>query len=100
MKRLDSRFVAFGILVFALAACGRTSPTSSEPTTETSFALAAGGKAGGGADGKDKITAWVVLKERANLTDVRGIRDWKARGKAVHERLQDAANVHQADLRA
>ena len=59
-----------------------------------------GDKVSGKADGKDKITAWVVLKEKANLAGFQGMRDWKARGKAVHEGLQKHADASQSNLRA
>jgi len=92
------------LLVAALAASacsGDRSPSPSPSTIEQrTGALAANDKPGGNAAGKDTVTAWVVLKERANLAGVNRMRDWKARGKAVHENLQNAANSSQAGLRA
>jgi len=92
------------LLVAALAASacsGDRSPSPSPSTIEQrTGALAANDKPGGNAAGKDTVTAWVVLKERANLAGVDRMRDWKARGKAVHENLQNAANSSQAGLRA
>jgi subtilisin family serine protease len=49
---------------------------------------------------KGEITAWVILKERASLAQASAIRDWKVRGTAVHQALVDAADRHQANLRA
>ncbi len=90
MKKSNFRLVALGVLV--LASCNNTSPAPVESSTENLTASKAGGK--------DKITAWVLMKDQANLAQARGIKDWKARGKAVHEGLQNHANVHQASLRA
>jgi len=92
MKRLDFRLLALGILV--LVSCNKTSSTPTESSTEKLTSSKVADK------GNSKITAWVVLKEQANLADARGIKDWKARGKAVHEGLQNHADVHQASLRA
>ena len=99
MKKLDLRFVALGILV--LASCNKGSPTPAESSREKLTAGKAndGDKVSGQDKDKGKITAWVVLKEQANLTEVQAIKDWKARGKAVHEGLQKHADVHQASLR-
>jgi Subtilase family/Carboxypeptidase regulatory-like domain/K319L-like, PKD domain len=91
-----------GLLVAALAAsaCSGDGTQSTADHVTRTGALAGGNKAGGKADDTDKITAWVVLKQQANLAGVHGMRDWNARGKAVHQRLQDAASVHQVNLRA
>ena len=99
MKRFDFGSVALaGALVLAVA-CDKPGPTSVESLSGKLSAVGGAAKAAEALN-KDKITAWVVLKERANMAGVQGMRDWKARGKAVHERLQDTANVHQAGLRA
>jgi subtilisin family serine protease len=96
MNRPDSRFVAVGILF--LASCSKTSPTSVEPSTENLSAASNGDKVRGKDKDNAKITAWVFLKEQANLVGVHGLRDWKARGEAVHEGLQKHADIHQAGL--
>ncbi len=94
MKKPNFRLVALGVLV--LASCNKTSPAPVESSTENLTS----GDLGGKEKDKDKITAWVLMKDQANLAQARGIKDWKARGKAVHEGLQNHANVHQAGLRA
>jgi hypothetical protein len=95
MKRLVSWSVALGTLV--LASCSGTSPTSVEPSTEK---LSTAGGSDKDKSGQDKVTVWVVMKEQANLAGVQSIRDWKTRGRAVHEGLRNHADTSQADLRA
>jgi subtilisin family serine protease len=45
-----------------------------------------------------KKTAWVVMKQQANLTQARATKDWKARGQAVYLTLTTTANASQAAL--
>ena len=84
---VGTRAVARGLglgrlLVAALAASACSGDRSPSPSTieQRTGALAANDKPGGNAAGKDTVTAWVVLKERANLAGVDRMRDWKARG--------------------
>ena len=99
MKRFDSRSVALAVAL-VLAACDKPGPTPVESLSGKLSALLVTPPRSAAKPPNEKVTAWVVMKERANLAGVHGVRDWKARGKAVHERLQDAANVNQAGLRA
>ena len=102
---VGTRAVARGLglgrlLVAALAASACNGDRSPSTVEQRTGALVGGEKAGGKAVEKDTATVWVVLKERANLAGVDRMRDWKARGKAVHEGLQNTANSSQAGLRA
>jgi subtilisin family serine protease len=69
-----------GAVVAALALAG-----SSAGRTDTSTA--------------DPAAFWVVLREKGDLGQARGIRDRAARGRFVHERLRSVADRSQAGLR-
>lgn len=47
----------------------------------------------------EKRTAWVFLRQKADLTPAFGMKDWNARGRFVVDRLQSVARTSQADLR-
>jgi subtilisin family serine protease len=92
----------WAVLLLPLLWSGCKSGDASKTTPElesAQFAISDNDKVSSIDKDKEKITAWVVLKEQANLVEAQGIKDWKARGQAVHESLQNAADVHQASLR-
>ena len=45
-------------------------------------------------------TVWVVLQQQADLAPARALRDWRARGQMVFERLRSTASLAQGPLRA
>ncbi|NMO19901.1 carboxypeptidase regulatory-like domain-containing protein [Pyxidicoccus fallax] len=51
------------------------------------------------ADPKQKTSAWLILKQKADLSRASTIQDWNARGRFVVEQLQATARTSQAGLR-
>src|SRR5262245_12518851 len=49
---------------------------------------------------KDEATYWVVLRQQADLSHARYIRDWNARGKYVYDALRRTADQSQGALRS
>jgi subtilisin family serine protease len=52
------------------------------------------------ASAKGEATFWVVLREKAKLDRARGIDDWAARGRFVHDKLKQTAEMSQSGLKS
>jgi subtilisin family serine protease len=60
-------------------------------------ASTADGRGGVAADGRQ--TVWLMLRQQADLGAARGMRDWRARGQMVFDRLRGMAGESQGPLR-
>jgi subtilisin family serine protease len=49
---------------------------------------------------KDEATYWVVLREQADLSGAKNIKDWNARGRYVYDQLRQTADRSQGGLRS
>ncbi len=91
------RWTAWGAgIVFwvgLVAGCDGTPPEPSAEPGESPGPSAAPGGAG-------MQTVWLVLRQQADLAPARAMRDWRARGQLVFERLTRTASQAQGPLRA
>ena len=94
MKRRGSRsWLGLGILL-ATGCQGLEGEQAAEPAVPVKPGRAAALTSDG------KQTVFLVLKQQADLAAARGMRDWRARGQMVFERLTHTAALAQGPLRA
>jgi subtilisin family serine protease len=91
MRRTIIRLIAALLLALLLAPLVATAapPARTVPVDSAVLQQVAKGKT---------VSVWVIMRQQADLRPARAIRDWKARGSFVVERLQAAAKASQAGV--